>query len=345
MIDQNPRILFARGEPFAVGESLGRALGPRLGASVERWIAEGYLRHGRVDPDRLRRGALPWLESLPARFRDEIAGLAAGADLPLARVAEWCYVDECAAGGCSAFVRYLDGRAWVGRNNDYLASDLWGHATVREVAGLIPTLTFGLAGEPFTASGVNRERLWLHYNWLPAWDAARPEALPPYVWLSTALETCASLADVEDLLGTIDRTGGMMLFAVDGKREASAVFECGRSEHARREPLAGVLVGTNHHVALTPPPEIGAGGEGSRRRCDRLGALVAGLGGIGDSAAPVWPALRAALADPDVEARGADAGTVYAVIACPSREEVWHTFGGYPAASAGDWRQVPWPWV
>jgi len=23
---------------------------------------------------------------------------------------------------------------------------------------------------------------------------------------------------------------------------------------------------------------------------------------------------------------------------------IWYTFGGYPAASAGAWRQLKWPW-
>jgi hypothetical protein len=62
------------------------------------------------------------------------------------------------------------GYAWVARNNDTYAPGMWGYATIREVTGRIPTICFGLEGDVFTPSGVNGEKLWLHYNWLPVWD-------------------------------------------------------------------------------------------------------------------------------------------------------------------------------
>jgi hypothetical protein len=50
------------------------------------------------------------------------------------------------------------------------------------------------------------------------------------------------------------------------------------------------------------------------------------------------------LADPGVEVRGEDYGTVYASVTCPSQRMVWYTFGGYPAASSGAWYEIVWPW-
>jgi hypothetical protein len=44
-------------------------------------------------------------------------------------------------------------------------------------------------------------RLWLHTNWLPAPDRPLAEdRWTPFVWLREALETCASIGEVESLL-------------------------------------------------------------------------------------------------------------------------------------------------
>jgi len=54
--------------------------------------------------------------------------------------------------------------------------------------------------------------------------------------------------------------------------------------------------------------------------------------------------LIALLADGKVEVQGDDFGTVYANIACPGITQVWHTLGGFPAASMGNWQCIDWPW-
>ena len=149
---------------------------------------------------------------------------------------------------CSAFVCEIDGKAWVGRNNDAWLADLWGYTIIREVEGRLPTMTFGLQGDVFTATGVNRERLWLHANALPTSDAPAPEKpyLDFYVFIPEALEKCRTISDVENLLNTVDRIGGMNLFAVDGKTNEFVVFECACSSYERRDPSHGRIVATNH---------------------------------------------------------------------------------------------------
>jgi len=82
---------------------------------------------------------------------------------------------------------------------------------------------------------------------------------------------------------------------------------------------------------------------GSRQRYERLAEPVGGLAAAGGSAdAPT--ALVRILADPEIEAHGADASTVYANVVCPGRRKAWYTSGGYPAASAGAWGRLPWRW-
>jgi hypothetical protein len=273
------------------------------------------------------------------RFQDEAEGLAEGAGLSLQRVAEWLAVEDCASDGCSGFVCLIDGLCWIGRNNDLRAPEVWGFVTVKHVENRIPTMTLGMEGDVFTATGINRERLWLHSQYLPTTDRPRAdkEHFPGYVVLTEALETCSGIEDVSSLLSTTDRDDGMLLFAVDGKSDESVIFECSCVEHRMRVPEDGRLVATNH-CRTTEPWMIS---ESSASRFRRLTELVHRLGET-DIHKP--DELVAILADDRVEQRGEDATTVYAVVACPAEEQLWCTLGGCPGASCGHWTRIDWPW-
>lgn len=339
------RITHARGSARDVGAALGRKAGPRLERTIARYLRHGPGRHGCVDWTRLRQGALQWLRTLPTRFQEEMEGLAEGSGVPLQRVAEWSFVEQCVSGGCSAFVCDLAGDLWVGRNNDICVPDLWGYVTIREVEGRIPTISFGMESETFTATGINRERLWLHYHWLPAQEAAVEggSEMLPFVLLTTALETCSTLEEVELLLSETDRSGGMMLFAVDGKRGTGAVYECSRRTVVKRQLEGRWMAGTNHACAYRGQQSDDSLASSSRRRYGRMVEMLSELLEPG-RVAEAPRDLIGILADPAVEQRGEDSGTAYANVVCPGREIVWYTFGGYPAASAGNWARVAWPW-
>ena len=51
------------------------------------------------------------------------------------------------------------------------------------------------------------------------------------------------------------------------------------------------------------------------------------------------------LADDEIERRDKKVMTVYSNVACPNTGEIWYTFGGYPAASQGNWQRLEWPWA
>ena len=51
------------------------------------------------------------------------------------------------------------------------------------------------------------------------------------------------------------------------------------------------------------------------------------------------------LADDEIERRENKLVTAYANVACPNTGEIWYTFGGYPAASKGNWQRLAWPWM
>jgi hypothetical protein len=333
------------GTPYEVGFAIGRSMRGRLAAGIDHYLQARPANPDALDADRLHAGALPWLRSLPARFRDELEGLAAGAGVPVQRVAEWSFVESCVRDGCSSLVETIDGHAWIARNNDMFVPGIWGHATVREIDGRIPTLTFGQEGDAFTATGVNRERLWLHHQALDVTDAPRPGRphMSGWILLVEMLETCTTIDEVAACLADIDRDEGMLLFAVDGKTDETAVFECACGPFVRRAPVGGRIAGTNHAIALAPTAITAPPSADSRARLARMEALAHELEERAD--APDLPSdLIAVIADPIVERRGPRIATVYATVACPATGDVWFTFGGEPAASAGRWARIAWPW-
>lgn len=338
------RIHHFKGSPYDIGLAAGRALGARLEQTINHYMAR---REHATDMTKLHQGAQPWLRRLPRRFQDELEGMAEGARLPLQRLAEWAYVEECEVVRCSAAVGLFDDGAWVARNNDTYVPELWGYVTVREVDGRIPTISFSMECDVFTPTGINKDKLWLHYNYLPVWDEPRPGKphVPGYVFLAEALEVCRTLDDVEAFLGEIDRDGGMLLFAVDGKTNEFAVFECLCAKHFRRDPSDGWIVGTNHYCACEDRT-LGEdeGSASTLKRYRRMQRLIQDL-----YAAPRPPSLPGdlirILADDEIERRKEELVTAYANVACPAGGEIWYTFGGYPAASAGNWRRLEWPWT
>jgi hypothetical protein len=329
------------GTPREIGRAAGRSLGSRLGQIIERFMAERSRYARALDLAELRQGALPWLRTLPQRFQDELEGLADGAKLPLEQVAEWNYIEVCIDDGCSGFVGRLGGHLWVARNNDGFVPGIEGDVTIREVTGRIPTIAFGMPGDVFYATGINRERLWLHHQALPNPDAPRPGRphVPGWVLLADMLETCASIGDVEARLDAIDRDEGMILFAVDGKREEFAILECSSTRRARRGSREPWLAATNHACAL----DGAEWDEGSSSRQARMEAMATALYARQPEIS-LPQDLIGIIADDRVERRGPRLTTVYSTVACPGTGRLWFTFGAFPAASRGAWEPVPWPW-
>jgi hypothetical protein len=204
-----------------------------------------------------------------------------------------------------------------------------------------------MEGDVFAPTGINKERLWLHHNFLSPWDEPRPGRphISPYVFLTEALELCHTIRDVEALLNSTDRDGGMLLFTVDGKDNEFAIFECLCSTHYRRQPSDGWIVGTNHFCACEDLTLSDADKAplGTLSRFAQMENLVQTLSA--SQTPPNLPGdLVQILADDAIERRDGQLITVYSNVACPSTGEIWYTFGGYPAASKGSWQNLEWPW-
>jgi hypothetical protein len=338
------RIYHFKGNPREIGFAAGRMLGNRLEQTLNHYIANQPIPK---DMEKLHLNALSWLSSLPRRFQEEFEGLAAGANIPLQLLAEYNYIEECDIKQCSGAIYLFENKAWVARNNDSYVPELWGYTTIREVEGRIPTITFSMEGDVFAPTGINMEKLWLHYNFLSAWDqpASTKPHFPAYVFLTEALELCRCISDVEMLLNETDRDGGMLLFAVDGKTNEFALFECLCSKYYKREPSNGWIVGTNHFCTCEDLTLGDADREplGTLSRFSWMENLMQTLSTSQKS--PNLPIdLIRILADDQIERRDNRLVTVYSNVACPGTGEIWYTFGGYPAASKGNWHRLEWPW-
>jgi len=328
------RILEYSGEPREIGRGLGEELKTELEDRIKRFLAAIDTAFG-LDRERLSAQAKEHFARLPSHFQEEIKGLAEGAGMEMGRILEWCFADSSAENRCTGVLCSSNGDVWIARNNDYVLPDAWDTVTVRVPVNRLASALFGMAGDIFSATGINERRLWLHYNWVPrheAPSASRPAMLPE-VFLREALETCSSLGEVERLLNSQNRESGMLLFAVAGETEQAAVFECAPSMY-RTEHLQGdFLCRTNHSRILNPAQEADSGQTCARytRLCDLLDAAqFRDLPGD----------LIRILADPQVEQES----TVYSAVSCPAKGPLWFSGGTHRAASLGRWERVEWPW-
>ncbi|NKB69167.1 MAG: hypothetical protein GKR89_19030 [Candidatus Latescibacteria bacterium] len=341
-----PRIIkITAADAHSAGVELGRALGGGFELYIDRYMARRVAATANFDRALCRRKAICWIGSLPEYLRDRFTGLSLGSGIAYEKVAEWGYLELGLNRGCSSLFCRSGGKTWLAHNNDTFVPELWGYATIFNIAGRLATMNFGLAGDIWTTAGINESQLWLHVDYLAVADAPDPEKalLPTYGFVVEALETCETVADISHLLGTIDRTDGMILFAVDGKSDQAAVFECACSQWAMQSFDSKWLARTNHALIGRP-----VAAESHRRPFDswsRLARLEILLQQkCRPGVEPQWEDLQNCLADNQVERRGQEFATAYSVVACPADKRIQFTFGGVPAATLGSWNTVEWPW-
>jgi len=359
------------GAPAEAGDAHGRALPDLLNpAFIEAYI-DRLSEAIRFSRDDLRAQAGRWLTRLPANHQEEIAGMGEGSGLGTVPVAEFLFADiaratrpaegraasaseAIGAGGpmCSAVVARLDDRAtWIARNCDWLVPTLMRGtaAVVHETPHRIPVMAIGIRGDIDVDTGINAERLWLHLHTLFARDDPPRDrtCISWLFWAREALETCATLDELERFIEATGRDRGVFVVAGDGKTNEAAIFECTRSGHTRHDvdPARPACV-TNHTLATRvdarPRPAHGSSGTTARFRAlwENLALrapsrgpddLIGHLGATGvEMRTPRW--LR----------------TIYSAVVRPRDASLWFAAGGAdgtPAASAGRWVRVRPPWA
>lgn len=356
---------------FAYGQACRHLLLP---ARRDPYLRE-MMRINRTDPDHLASSAARWAARLPDHYQRQIAAMAEGAGVSTGTLREWLYADIAAPRPgnadappaellspaqligergpmCTGLVVWNDHRPWVGRNCDWYAQTLWrGTAAVFHSAPhRIPCVAVGIMGDIDADTGMNAEGLWLHMHTLLAQDEPRAgvSCISWLFWMREALETCASIADLERFIAATDRDRGVILFAADGNTREAAIYECSRSSFRRIDPwpIAGrpALVATNHcrhkHPAdaLTDP-----------RRVRRAGSTVTRCARVLDILEHAHPEhaphdVAEILADEWVEMRdttmSADLRTIYSAVADPVHRTIHFASGACPAASCGTWRSI-----
>ncbi|TDP88950.1 acyl-CoA:6-aminopenicillanic acid acyl transferase [Halanaerobium saccharolyticum] len=324
-----------------IGISIGKSIGRKqFKHNINRMIEAVDKNYG-INFEKLESESMLWLESIPEEYQKELVGIAQGADLSIKQIAQWYYSSMSIDGGCTSFITKIDNSWWVGRNNDYLLPKAWGHINIIEVEGKIPVMLFGLEGDIFSGTGFNKEKLWLHYNWLPVWDLSEKSknTLTPFIFIRKALENCSSVEDVKQLLKSTVRDGGMNLFVIDGKNNQSAVFECSSKNYKERKIECSYLAGANHYAAAEVPADFNFNFDNSIKRQNRVEKLL-----LEQKDSISTRNMIDILADSKVEQNNNLSGTVYSNIACPAENLIYFAYDGYPAASRSKWQKIEWDW-
>jgi hypothetical protein len=319
-------------------------------------LREPYVRHMSalvgVDRDALDRQAERWLASMRAHIQEEVDAMAVGSGHPTQDLATFLYADIAKrAPLCTGVVAPGAADLWVARNCDWWRATLMRGTScvIHEIEGRIPCLGVGINADIDIDTGANAEQLWIHVHSLTATDKPTPgaESISWLFWAREALETCASLADVEAMLDRVERDRGMILFVIDGKSGEAALYECHHRAWLRVDPRHGRLSATNHCQHKHPPAEkiVGRRPASTTARLARARALLAHAG---EEIAPPGGLMRL-LADPGVEMRTAEhLTTIYSSVCCPASGELWFASGqseaDSPAASRARWRRIAWPW-
>jgi len=339
-----------------------------MSAQAARWLSK-LPSHYQIEIDAMARGAGVTLEDACeflyadiARPTSTVAGTdtVTGAGRPgeFEAIGEVSDGSSCATGAggpmCSGALVDRGGVAWIARNCDWLSATLTrGTACViHRTPGRIPVLALGIRGDIDIDTGMNAEGLWVHIHTLYAPGEPRGDrtCISWLFWAREALETCASLDDLERFIGATERDRGVIVLAVEGRTGARAIFECSRSDALRIDANgAAPLLATNHHQRKHPASDEEVRREDSGLPPRRGSSTIARYCGLRDEVAhreggPYPDALIESLASERVEMRTpVHLRTIYSVVCRPSDSAIWFASGGAdgkPAASRGTWERV-----
>lgn len=365
---------------FAYGKACEHLLRP---ARFEAYLAS-LAPITRTQRDDMPAFARRWAMTLPEHYQLQMEAFAHGARVSASVVQQWLYADIAApsapqghsstsaaatligASGpmCSGVICTGDrGEAWVARNCDWYEATLSrGTAAVfHSVPGRIPSLSVGLMGDIDCDTGINAEGLWLHMHTLLSHDEPRAgvSCISWLFWMREALETCASLAELEAFIARTDRDRGVLLFAAEGQTGERAIYECGRASSRRIDPWVvatqhgerELLFATNHCQHKHPRDIDEATGQPLPARVSVSNGTVSRYNRLEHLLRTAHPEhlpddLTEVLGDERVEMRVATPGsalrTIYSSVAHPASRTVWFASGAVPAASAGTWRRIRW---
>ncbi|MFW6127134.1 MAG: C45 family autoproteolytic acyltransferase/hydrolase [Thermodesulfobacteriota bacterium] len=356
---QAPRIVELAGTPWERGRRHGELLAQEirgLRRTLIRYLSRLTLYIGAWPLLALaqRLALLSFWPFLPARVREELIGVAAGAGLGLPLVLLINTLDDLAnnLASCSALAvgqdRTSEGLYLAGRNLDYpvFVDALIGYQTLFLITPErgVPLASLAWPGYVGVTTGLNRAGVAVAQLASMCRGATR-KGLPAGLRYRQALEQGSTVEEVAGrVLASPGTIGNNVLLT--GPRDA-LVLEISARCHARRRPAAGLLTVTNHFQS---PEMVREKGRFRRRppfsvlepyhfteaysqaRNTRLQELAARR--------PLAPAdLQAILGDPGI----ANPGTANSVVFVPAELTLWIAAKGPPPVSRGKFiKFCPW---
>ena len=130
----------------------------------------------------------------------------------------------------------------------------------------------------------------------------------------------------------------MSLFVAESSNQNAAVFECDVTTHWRRDLDGQYLLATNHRIGASE-----SNASAAEESVSRYHLAQSRLLSLQSQPQLSHTDLIAILASEGIERRDRLC-TVFSNVVCLNQKRVWYTFGGYPAASHGDWQEITWPW-
>lgn len=348
-------ILALAGSPRELGRRHGQALGREIRLMRRALLA--YL--ARLS---LFAGALPLYGLLtllarrfrtfvPARFLEEMAGVARGADVGLGTILLLNVIDDLANNSprCSALAaggsRTGDGRYLLGRNLDY---PLFTDVMVRQLrlfllepAQGLPLASLAWPGYVGVCTGMNRAGVALAQLTAMSLDRSL-KGIPAALRFRQALEGGSDVPGAARLILEAPGTIGNNL-VLCSPTEAAAL-EISARQGASRYPRGGLLLATNHYQTaimaafkgrFPPRPPFSTLAPYhfteaySRSRLAKLELLSA--------MAPLGPGkIQEILGDPGV----ANPGTVVSAVFSPFTQTLWVARGAKPPVSRGPFQEI-----
>ncbi len=288
---------------------------------------------------------------IPRRFREEMAGVAAGAGVGLGLILLINVLDDLGNNcpRCSALAaggkHTPDGSYLLGRNLDYplFTEVMVRHQTLflLEPAQGLPLASLSWPGYVGVCTGMNRAGVALSQLTAMSLDRSL-RGIPAALRFRQALEGGADVRTVASLIlqapGTIGNN--LLLCAPD----EAAGLELSARQGAVRAPEAGLLLATNHYQSrpmaslkgrFPPRPPFSPLSSYhfteaySEARLARLQELAAKT--------PLWlEEIQGILADPHI----ANPGTVVSAVFSPSERKMWVARGARPPVSRGPFQEV-----
>lgn len=270
-------VLTLEGEPYELGFQHGALLKPQIAAGCapvfggSRGFEDLLARLTPTEAAGARRlidGLYALIEEgLDEVLKAELAGLAAGADLPVEILTRATFRSEIlqvlaamdavsdAPGECTALValaaRTQEGRLLHAKNQDYDGAGLWDLAptvTIVRTPGAIPHVRVGTAGLLKASFGMNAAGLTVGGHLLFSRHAA-PAGQGFTAFEHTLLRRADSLAAAREILESGPRWGAFAFVVADGAHDEAMAFECDSQSLFVRSPREGRLACANHFTA------------------------------------------------------------------------------------------------